>query len=662
MKNLSTTLRLSALACACVSVCAPFNAALAQNIPQLKEVVITASRLEQALQTAPIGASVLLGEDIVASGVLDANEAVRKLAGVTARSDLNGGREASIDLRGFGDSAVSNMVVLIDGVRVSENELVSARLSALSPDVIERIEIMRGGASVEWGEGASAGVINVVTKVGKTKGLSGSAQLGLESYGTRDARLALNMDTESATVFAQARSLRTNGYRDNSGNRNDALNLGLQAGDDKGFKVRLGVFTENQNARWPGAISVSDFESNPRQTFSTLDHGKSHEDRLTSAAQYRSGPWLFALDLAKRKRESEAFNDYASFGDQAAQGRSNSTQISPRVAYNDSWASTAVSAVLGMDQHRWDYTRQASFSGFLGADERATQRNRATFAKVDFLFPSSTRLVVGARSERVKQSYDEAIAPSSSNSERSLNAWELGVNQSLAAHWDVYARTAKSYRIANVDENRYLATPLRPQTAKDLEMGLRFNAQTSSAALRVFRQTTSDEIAYDNPTFSNINLEPVRRTGVELEGRSVMARDWTLSGNLQSIHAVFTSGVNQGKTPPHIAKLSATARVAYAVNAQHSVEMALQRRGAAVLGNDWSNSCSQRTPARTTLDALYRFRSGAGAGNGWSLTAGVDNLTNAQTYSWAFTNAACSPVNVYPETGRSFKLNARYQF
>jgi iron complex outermembrane recepter protein len=660
MKNLLTTSRLSALACACASVCAAHSSAWAQALPQLKEVVISASRMEQALQTAPIGASVLVGEDIVASGVLDANEAVRKLAGVTARSDLNGGREASIDLRGFGDSAASNMVVLIDGVRVSENELVSARLSAISPDLIERIEIMRGGASVEWGEGATAGVINVVTKVGKAKGLSGSAQLGLESYGTRDARLALNMATEGATYFAQGRSLRTSGYRDNSANRNDALNLGLEAGDDKGLKVRLGVFTENQNARWPGALSLPDYEANPRQTFTPLDNGSKQEDRFTAAAQYRSGPWLFALDLAKRKRSSEAFNDYGSFGDQSAKASSHSAQISPRVNYSDNWGQTAVSAVLGVDKHTWDYTRKVSFSGALGADERSSQNNRATFAKADFLLPSNTRMVVGLRNEHVKQNYDEVIAPSTSSTDRSLKAWELGVNQSLATHWEIYGRTAKSYRIANVDENRSLTTPLRPQTAKDLEMGLRFNAQQSSAALRVFRQTTTDEIAYDNATFSNINLDPVRRTGLELEGRTVIARDWTLSGNLQSINAKFAGGANEGKTPPHIAKLSATARVGYAVTAQHSVEVALQHRGEAVLGNDLPNSCTQRIPARTTLDALYRFRSGPS--NGWSVTAGVDNLTNAQTYSWAFTNAACSAVNVYPDAGRSFKVNARYQF
>jgi iron complex outermembrane recepter protein len=656
MKNLSTTLRLSALACACACACA----VNAQTTPQLKEVVISASRMEQELQSAPIGAIVLLGSDIRNSGVLDANEAVRKLGGVTARSDLNGGREASIDLRGFGDSAANNMVVLIDGVRISENELASARLSAISPDLIERIEITRGGASVVWGEGATAGVINIVTKTGQVPGISGSAQLGVGSSGGRDARLALNVTGQGATFFAQARNYRTDGIRQNSANNNDALNAGVQVGDDKGLKIKLSFFTENLNARWPGALPYADYLADPKQSITLKDNGTTQEDRTTMAVQYRSGPWLLGLDLASRERESKAFNDFGAFGDQDSVAQSSSTQISPRLSYSGTLGDIAVSALVGLDKTNWDYTRQTNFSGFLGSDEKARQTNNAGYFKTDFLFPTQTRLVLGARKERITQDYIEQLTPTVSANTNHIKAWELGLNQTLAQQWDVYGRSSKSYRVANVDESRFLTNPLRPQTAKDYELGLRFNAAGSSAALRLFRQNTVDEIAYDNPTFSNINLDPVRRKGLELEGRTQVARDWTLSGSLQAIKAVFSSGVNQGKTPPHISKLNASARVAYAINADHQVELAVQKRSAAVLGNDWPNVCAQQTPARTTVDALYRFH--ASPDKGWSVTAGVDNVGNAKTFSWAFTNGTCSPVNVYPEVGRSVKVNARYQF
>ena len=90
----------------------------------------------------------------------------------------------------------------------------------------------------------------------------------------------------------------------------------------------------------------------------------------------------------------------------------------------------------------------------------------------------------------------------------------------------------------------------------------------------------------------------------------------------------------------------------------------MQKRGSTVLGNDWGNTCSVKNPERTTYDALYRFRSmgddsKAGA---WTVLAGVDNLTNTKSFSWAFTNASCAGPNVYPDTGRVYKVSARYHF
>jgi outer membrane receptor protein involved in Fe transport len=101
------------------------------------------------------------------------------------------------------------------------------------------------------------------------------------------------------------------------------------------------------------------------------------------------------------------------------------------------------------------------------------------------------------------------------------------------------------------------------------------------------------------------------------------------------------------------------ARLSWQPQAAHRVDMTLSRRGQAVLGNDLANACTTRVPARTTLDALYVY---APQGQRWSLSAGVDNLTNLKTFGWGFTNATCTPINVYPEAGRSFKLSARYSF
>jgi iron complex outermembrane recepter protein len=666
MKNFSFAQRGVVLACA--AACASYAAnsfAQTSTEAQLKPIIVTASRMEQALQTAPVGATVILGDGLRSAGALDANEALRRLGGIVSRPDLMGGREANLDIRGFGEAAANNMVVVIDGVRISQNEIASARLSAITADRIERIEIVRGGASVAWGEGATAGVINIVTRGADAKGLSGAVQLGLESFGTRDASANLNVGMDNARLYAHLRSLKSDGYRDNSAMHTDSMTLGVQAGalgaHQQGLQVRLELFQDKQSARLPGALPIAAFLINPKQTNTPLNFASFNEDRVTAAARYKRGPWLASLDLAHRDRAGKSFYDYGAGGDQADSIRSDQTQISPRLHYNADLAGTALQAQLGMDRQSWHYKRDVLYSGFAGGDETATQKSRATFARLDALLPSQTRLVLGLRNERIRKAFTDplAFALTSYQQNDPLKAWEFGVNQTIAAGWDAYVRSSRSYRVGNVDENRNLPAPLKPQQAHDLELGLRQSSASSSFGVRVFRQKTQDEIVYDNSIFSNINIDPVQRTGVEIEGRTQLARAWTLSGSLQSIRARFSTGAYAGKRVPHVPELSAQARLAWQADAVQRLELALNHRGAAILGNDLNNACALREPSLTTIDVQYNYSLKSA---GWHLSAGVDNFTDRKTFGWGITNAACSATNVYPESGRSFKLKARYSF
>lgn len=657
-----------AVACLCLLYSAP---SLAQSEPQLKEVVVTANRTEQVLQTAPVGASVIFGSDIIASGILDANEAVRRLGGVVSRSDLLGGREAAIDLRGFGDSAASNMVVVIDGVRISENELTSARLSAISAERIERIEIIRGTASVAWGEGATAGVIQVVTKGSAPRGFSGAVQLGLTSHDTRDARANLQVAGDGVRFFTHARNLKTDGWRDNSGQRNDAFGFGIEMGEQQGLKARIEVNTENLVARLPGAISLADFISQPKRTNTPLNHAARDEERVSALLQYRTPAWTFSLDVAQRSRAGRFFQDFGLSGDQLTLTESEGTQVSPRVQYRGQWAGAALNAVMGVDNQSWDYTNHVSFLGFASSAEMASQGSRAQFARVDVLLPSLTRVIAGTRCERIQKNFADALMGSSYAQARHLRAWELGVNQTIAQRWDVFVKAGQGYRVANVDENRQydwasglfpppLLALLKPQIARDTELGLRWHEGVSHVAVRAFRQRTRDEIAYDNNTFTNVNLDPVSRRGIEFEAQTVLAQRWRLGVQLQNMRARFSAGAYAGKTPPHVARTSGQIRMGYVQSNVHMMELTLNHRGDAALGNDWSHRCGQRVPSRTTLDGLYRFT--PTGERGWSFSAGVENLTQRKSFGWGFTNAMCSSVNVYPEPGRVVKLNVRHAF
>jgi iron complex outermembrane recepter protein len=655
MKNLCFAQR--GLVLACAAACASFAAtSFAQTAPeaQLKPIIVTASRMEQALQTAPVGASVILGDEIRASGVRDANEAVRLLGGVPSRGDLTGGREFSLDLRGYGESAQQNLVIVIDGIRITENELASARLSALAPEMIERIEILRGGASAIWGEGASGGVIAVTTK-GVKAGLAANVSLALESFSGRDAQASVEVGSQDGFGFyARLRDYRSDGYRDNSAQQQNSASLGVTM-QTKDFKMRLGMDRESSSSRFAGSLSIAQAKANPRQTFTPDDNGDLILDRVSVAMSYRLNGFTLALDASQRERAIRS--DYVGSGFSAS-GSSSQSQVSPRLSYAGDFGAVNLLALLGHDNINWTANYQNNF----GQNEDATQSNRAWYGKLDALLPTQTRLSLAARREQVRKGAQDptAFTPLTYSNRFSLPAWDIAANQTLAPGWDVYARTGKSFRVANVDESRFVSATLVPMLARDTELGLKYLQGNSSAALRIFRQRSTKEIAFDAVNFVNVNQDDIARRGVELEGRTLLAKAWDVSGNLQAMNAQFVGGPNVGKRVPLVSRLSASARVGYAVTAQHRVEVALQHRSSAPLGGDVANACADRAPANTQLDLRYSWREKLD-GKGWRLAAALNNLTDRQSFSYGF-SAGCGIVGVYPDAGRSLRLTAGYTF
>ena len=170
----------------------------AQKNPVLvaDEVVVTASRFEEKPGDQPIGVSVISGEEIRSSGETSLPRLLSRQAGVFVR-DNSGSPDMQVDLRGFGVTGDQNTLVLLDGRRLSEYELTTARWSSIPIESIDRIEIIRGSGAVLYGGGATGGVINVITKGAEHNGKSFDAYAGGGSYNTQDYRIGGQIAGES---------------------------------------------------------------------------------------------------------------------------------------------------------------------------------------------------------------------------------------------------------------------------------------------------------------------------------------------------------------------------------------------------------------------------------------------------------------------------------
>ncbi|MFA7606421.1 MAG: TonB-dependent receptor [Rhodocyclaceae bacterium] len=148
---------------------------------QLDTVVVSASGFEQKITDAPASISVITQEELARKPYTTLIDAVRDLEGVDVGETSDKTGQRTISMRGMGSDYT---LVLIDGKRqnnhgdIYPNNFGGNQFNHIPPlDAIERIEVIRGPASILYGADAMGGVINIITKK-VTDTWAGSATFG----------------------------------------------------------------------------------------------------------------------------------------------------------------------------------------------------------------------------------------------------------------------------------------------------------------------------------------------------------------------------------------------------------------------------------------------------------------------------------------------------
>jgi len=153
----------------------------------LEGFVITGAPFPSAVSTLGNHVTVLEGADLRAAGVSQVLDALRTVPGLAVARSGSFGGIASVFFRG---SESDHVLVMVDGVQVNQPGG-AFDFSGLTTEAIERVEVLRGPASVLYGSDAVAGVIHIITSRGQGDArLEGRAGAG--TYGTREASLRVS--------------------------------------------------------------------------------------------------------------------------------------------------------------------------------------------------------------------------------------------------------------------------------------------------------------------------------------------------------------------------------------------------------------------------------------------------------------------------------------
>lgn len=199
--RLKGTAALSALACATFAAAPAFaqsaapvtKTAATPAEPAADEIVVTGTIFRRTATETSSPVDVVKADSLDTRGIATIQDAIQQLASnngpaltnsFTANGAFAGGASA-VSLRGL---STNSTLVLFDGLRAAYYPLADdgsrnfVDLNTIPEDIIDRIEVLRDGASSTYGADAIAGVVNIITKK-EFKGLGGRVEAGISERG-----------------------------------------------------------------------------------------------------------------------------------------------------------------------------------------------------------------------------------------------------------------------------------------------------------------------------------------------------------------------------------------------------------------------------------------------------------------------------------------------
>ncbi|MBI2311610.1 MAG: TonB-dependent receptor [Betaproteobacteria bacterium] len=636
----------------------------AQTAPVTRgeEVVVTATRFADRERELPVGVAVVTREDIEKSPAATLPELLAQLPGIRAR-DLSGSPNLSIDMRGFGITGDQNSLVLLDGQRLSEIELVPVKWSAIPLDAVERIEIMRGSGAVPYGGGATGGTINIITRRPRAGEKAAQVGAGFGSHENASVTAGVRLGGEGVGLSLHANQQDTDNYRVNNRLRQKNLEGDLRFSGERGA-VAFKFGADDQDLGLPGSITEAQLQTDRRQAATPRDFSSLSGWHAGVLATMPLAAGDLAADLNYRERKSSgSFFVGTPFFNQIDTDVQVLSFV-PRLKLHHDGSGLANTFVAGIDWEDWDLSRVAG-PGIPGRPE-ATQRNGAVYLQDTLVVAGATALSAGVRSQRSDYRVTDALNPATGGTRsRTLNAFQLGVRHHFTPAFSAYGKLGTSFRIPTVDElyNLFAAsvTLLEPQRSRDRELGVDFSRGGHRYRAALYHMELTNELHFDPVTFSNENLPPTRRYGLELEGAWRLGAGWDLSANYTHAIAEFQQGALggidvTGRRIPLVPRHAANIAAAWAVDAKTRIGASLAYVGEQIFDADETNTFGRKMPSYTTLDVKVARQAGD-----WLLSGLVKNLTNEKYFTYGvFTGFPTFAAIPAPE--RTLLLSAEYRF
>ncbi len=626
------------------------------------QITITSGSSTDSMTTAVPASTIVLDQELIEQKSPDSlGELLSGVAGIQISN--NGGGEV-VSLRGISsENSASNVMILVDGRRLNNNDISRPDLNSVFIGSIERVEIFQGSAAVLYGDQAVGGVINIITKdnyFAGADGLEGSVNLSIGSYNKRALQASVTEKFSQNLWFSgDFDFLDTDNYRDHTAAEKSSSQLRMDyQKNDSLFYVELERV--NDNFERSGGLTLAELEQDRTQVLSnfTNDFSNTETDIARIGVEAKlSEQWLYKVDAFTREAEQVSISSGRTFtGSQSETERSHGG-LNPRLSGKYKLGAGDLSILLGADYNVSDIV--------FGWGRENQQTTRDIFFQTTVPLTRKFDVVFGSRKSKVQDELiDPSLYPSGTEFKNSTTASELGLAFSPNKNMRYYLRVAESYRLAKVDEQAYTSPGvlgLDPQTGLSKEMGADLNIDKSTISVNIYELALEDEIIYDStaPTpvggffaGANVNADKSLRKGVSLAYNYAQPA-YQLGFNVNSVDAKFDSGANSGNDIPFVADITTGVFFNYSGIKNTNIRLDSTYVGDRFAVSDNANS-GEKVDSYSVfnLTTIYRL-------NNRSYQFKVNNLFDEEYESYVVEGSD----RVYtPAPTRNFTFKASYQF
>lgn len=281
-------------------------AASTNLVADLPPVVVEAGRLDRTSMEIASHVEVVDAKEIADEGVKDLPALLERKANLFVRHQSGNPVQTSVSMRGYGENSFGRVVVTVDGERINDVDMSAPNLMRIPLGSVERVEILHGPQCVLFGDGASAGVVNIVTD-GADCAPHREASVFGGSYGTVGASLKMRGGIEEDGLIYRAGSdwIRSDGYRDNGAYSVWNANGGLRKNFANGSHLGFAAFYNHSSYEMPGSLTEAEYRS--RNHPYMAQYGNGQDSRAFQWSYGLRGDGRIALDDEQRIDFTAAF-------------------------------------------------------------------------------------------------------------------------------------------------------------------------------------------------------------------------------------------------------------------------------------------------------------------------------------------------------------------